>query len=154
ASDFRLQQATRSLPDARSLLPRVSPHQLALGERLGLQRLQNRVALRSRLELERCGQRIDFEVVAVVAATWGTRTAVADLPKIVRTLTGAVAERALCGHAFGERFGCRRYVVDEPVIPVAGRRVGIVHDNGEALGGIGRAFPMKRRGAVRSVAGV
>src|SRR5205823_5186140 len=120
------------------LLSRVAAHELALGEGVGVHRLEELVFGRAGGQIQVCVEGVEFEEVAVCA---GGRAgaAVSSLLGVVGSLARAVAERVAGGDVFGETFFGRGDLVDDPVNPSAARGVGVVRNERECLRAIGHA---------------
>ena len=100
------------------------------------------------------GQGIKAEVVVVVAVPgWRAGSAVPGLPKIVDALASPARQIVCLRHTFGKLSCARRQVIHGPVDPGTTRCVGVVHDQGEALGVGGRPAPVQRRRGISSLAG-
>src|SRR5258706_720989 len=116
--------------------------QIEAGQRRG-----NRIVLRIRQLVDiNCKYR-DLVTVRLVAG-WRARAAIAKGAIIVSGLDCALGHQLLFGIAGtpGQRRGGRRNIVRYPMPPTAaGRRIRIIHGDGEAFGAARRPAPAQRR---------
>src|SRR6266581_6245545 len=95
---------------------------------------------------------VEFEEIAMWLAGRWAWTAVSDFAEIVAALAGAVRKLILLRDSLGKFLRVRREVKQNPVHPGAYRRVGIVHDECEALRLCRWFIPSELRRDVRAVA--
>src|SRR6266704_5451947 len=87
----------------------------------------------SRFQIQLRIEGVEFEEIAMRLARRWAWTAVADFSEIVAALAGAVRKLFLLRDSLGKLLSIRREVKQHPVNPGAYPRVGIVHDECEAL---------------------
>src|SRR6266705_3743635 len=95
---------------------------------------------------------VEFEEITMRLARRRAWTAVADFAEIVAALAGAVRKLFLLRDSLGKLLSIHREVKQHPVHPGAHRRVGIVHDEREALRFCRWFIPGELRRDVRAVA--
>ena len=83
-----------------------------------------------------------------------TRTSIANFSEIILTLLGTIFEMLLTGTAFWKLSSVRRKIVEYPMNPSAGRRVGIIGNECKALRTLRRVAPVQRNRYIGSVASV
>src|SRR3970282_871543 len=96
----------------------------------------------------------ELEIVAMRAAAWRARAAVSDPPEVVDALSRTAQNGIACRHAFWQFRDGRGNIVHHPVYPDAGRRVGVVADQRQALRPLRNAAPFQGWGDVVAVARV
>src|SRR6266487_1901998 len=107
----------------------------------------------SRFQIQLRIEGVEFEEIAMRLARRWAWTAVSDFAEIVAALAGAIRKLFLLRDSLGKFLRIRRQVKQHPVHPGAHRRVGIVHDEREALRLCRWFIPGELRRDVRAVAG-
>src|SRR6266852_3105051 len=87
----------------------------------------------SGFEVEFCIEGIQLEEIAVGLARRRARAPITDFAEIVASLPRTARKLLLFRDSFGKFSRVRRKVVEHPMHPGAHGRVGIVHDESEAL---------------------
>src|SRR5262249_28910463 len=130
-------------------LSRVLSHQLPFRQDVAAHGLFESLLGRFWFQVEERIQGVNLEVIAMRLSGRRSRTAVADVAKIIPALHSLLAQIRLGGKSFRQLKSIARRLGDiekNPVYPgLFSRRIRIITDEGEALGAAGRAAPLKLR---------
>src|SRR6202521_485017 len=151
-SSFASIAAFPSPVNAHSTSTAVSANQFGLGEDVRLHGPFQLSLRRTGFEIQLRIERGQLEKIAVRLAGRRTRPAVSDLAEIVPALQRAAGKLLLPRHPFRKFLGVCGKVVQNPVHPRSRGGVGIIHDEGKALGICRRFIPFQFRGDVLRVA--
>src|SRR6516165_8785398 len=132
----------------------IASHQLPFTEHVPLDRGQHLLLGSACWQTGRSIQGIQLEEVAVRLAWRWSRATVAGLAEVVLALLRSARERGVALHAFVQRAGIGRQVVDYPVDPGPPRRVRIVTDESKSPGAGGRVRPAQGWRRVLAVTGM